>query len=254
MSKYPQNLYHYTNCKSLESILTHKTIRFCPLSSVDDLQEEKAKDAVALGKRIFVSSWCADEQENIPMWEQYGDSFKGVRIKLPANPFQIYHYSPEELSHYVKNPDKLQMDTRVPIKDIVNPHHIVTPYNLDTDFLYPITYTDDIKYLYPQLTTVENGTETTQFSLLGKHKNTMWAYQKEWRYILTIYPFSINMMQQYINFPLGFQLLRSVMLNGLDFPHLDYYDMSIDDTCFAEMEITLGYKMPPESKDQILLQ
>ena len=118
--------------------------------------------------------------------------------------------------------------------------------------MYPITYTDDIKYLYPQLTTVENGTETTQFSLLGKHKNTMWAYQKEWRYILTIYPFSINMMQQYINFPLGFQLLRSVMLNGLDFPHLDYYDMSIDDTCFAEMEITLGYKMPPESKDQII--
>ena len=253
MSEIPKKLYHYTSVEALKSILTYQTIRFSPLSKVDDLQEEKARDAVALGKRVLVSSWCADEHENLPMWDRYAGQCTGVRISLPVKPFRKYHYTANDLLKYpyvVTTPD-FEFDTFIPLKDILNPEYVVTPYNWKTNILYPVIYTDDEAYLYPNLITTENGYMSIEFHKLGKHKNTLWKYQNEWRYILIVYPYSMIDIQRRINNPFEVRQMCEAMLNGTAIPGLDYYDIVIDPACFSQMEITLGAKMSVHEKREI---
>ena len=80
-------LFHYTSLENLALIWKNKTIRFRPLSTMDDLQESKTKDLKNIGDFIFVSCWTNETQESIPMWKMYGKMETGVRIALPKNPF-----------------------------------------------------------------------------------------------------------------------------------------------------------------------
>ena len=56
-------LYHYTSVESLALILKNKSFRLSPLSTLDDLQEERVKDSQRFGEYVFVSSWTEDEEE-----------------------------------------------------------------------------------------------------------------------------------------------------------------------------------------------
>ena len=80
-------LHQYTRVDALRSILTNKTIRLRPLSSMDDMEEAQSADCKAIGDFIFVSSWSEVSEEMIPMWHMYGSYMRGVRIGLPENPF-----------------------------------------------------------------------------------------------------------------------------------------------------------------------
>ena len=60
-------LYHYTSLENLALILKNRTIRFSPLSKVDDLQESRSRDLKNVGRFVFVSCWTDEKEESIPM-------------------------------------------------------------------------------------------------------------------------------------------------------------------------------------------
>ena len=87
----PEYLYHYTSVDVLELILKNKTIRFNPLTKMDDPLEQWSKHGRQEGSMVFISSWTDAEEEIAKMWTDYcrPDASVGVRIRLPKNPFSI---------------------------------------------------------------------------------------------------------------------------------------------------------------------
>jgi len=83
----PSSLYQYTSVGSLEEILQSRTLRFSRLDKVNDPQEATASDLPFASSSIFVSCWTSEEAESIPMWSMYGETLRGVRVRLPANMF-----------------------------------------------------------------------------------------------------------------------------------------------------------------------
>lgn len=82
-------LYHYTSVDVLELILSNRRLRFSPLYKMDDWQEKYSAHGPALGRHYFISSWTESENEIKKMWRDYckPDPSRGVRIRLPVNPF-----------------------------------------------------------------------------------------------------------------------------------------------------------------------
>lgn len=57
---HPESLYHYTNVEALAMILKSRSIRFSPLTALDDLQEAMNQDQNRFSNFVFVSSWTDD--------------------------------------------------------------------------------------------------------------------------------------------------------------------------------------------------
>ena len=245
----PENLYHYTSLDALECILKNQTIRFTPLNKLDDLQEPMSADAKTLGQYIFTSSWSSESDEMIPMWHMYAQQHAGVRISLKSNPFHIYYYTPKEFSKYFPNPNNVDLDTVIPMCDIANDYCII-PYKPNLQ-LFQIQYTDDHEKLFPRLKTFDNNHFSCELLGLGKHKNTSWEFQKEWRYSLLIIPFSLQYMYKIINLENSFLFLKLIneILNGTRAIPFDYYYMKISDYAFSNMQIVLGAKMSTNQKE-----
>lgn len=101
---------------------------------------------------------------------------------------------------------------------------VITPHALGDDILYRVEYTDNKQELEPSVTSRKNGQLYFLCNALGKHKNTHWDFQKEWRYLLSVYPYAHLQEDQTLPFP-------------------QYIDLQLDSACFAEMEITCSPKM-----------
>ena len=194
----PQYLYHYTNIDSLALILKNKTIRLNSLDKMDDLQEQMSQDKQNFGKFIFVSSWTDDETESIPMWRMYTPKQRGVRIKLPTNPFVEYQATAQEIEKTFGIPvlaDKnipAPFKTIVPFEKLFSGDFSIANYGIGNQ-LIKIEYVDEENLLNPTL--VENksdGSIGIALGDLGKYKNTYWEFQKEWRYKLMFYPASVK--------------------------------------------------------------
>lgn len=161
-------LYHYTSVESLAMILSTKKVRLSPLSDLDDLQEEKTYDLTNIGKTVFVSSWTDDSKESIPMWNMYSDIKSGLRIKAIPNMFEDYKITPA---------NKIVISDYDHWKDDV----VTFPQELKK-----VIYSDEIKDLIPQIIDEKRG--VWDQSKLGIYKNTAWAFQSEWRYIIRLWP------------------------------------------------------------------
>lgn len=146
-------LYHYTTVEALAMILSTKTIRFSPLSDLDDLQEEQTKDIPDIGKTVFVSCWTDDSMESIPMWNMYSDMKAGIRIRAARDLFE----------------DCSKFDEKI---------------NIFPQELKQIIYEDDEERLCPQIVTKS----TWDQSQLGIYKKKVWQFQREWRYIVRCWP------------------------------------------------------------------
>ena len=84
-------LYHYTTVDTLELILKNKTIRFNPLTNMDDNLEQWSAHGKQEGSHVFISSWTESEDEIPDMWKQYcrPSPERGVRIRMVKNPFSV---------------------------------------------------------------------------------------------------------------------------------------------------------------------
>lgn len=215
-------LYHYTSINTLGLILKNKSIKFNSLEKMDDLDEKIVLNK-ELGKYTFVSCWTNIEEESIPMWKMYSDDFKGIRIKLPKNPFKVY----------IKDGEKYIID----VNDIVS-----------KDYYYYKPYLDSSlrSVDYKSLKEVEEkkneiGKEAFNYFgydpyLVGLYKSDYWTFQHEWRYILFVVP-SKNPKED---------IKKGVMdedyIVTLPNINLEAKYLSIDENAIKQMEITLGPK------------
>lgn len=198
-----EHIYHYTSIETLALILKDRKIRFNSISNVDDLSESNADDIGQIGSLLLLSCWTSEKNENIAFWSMYGKKGSGVRIKMRPTLFSTDIF--EESDNY-RSPS-LSRDILWPI-----------------NFLFPVTYTEQVKR-----TVIGFEGQGFDISELGKFKDKIWAFQNEWRFIIYQFP-GKNSLRHIID-------LKTI--DGISFKY-KYYDMSITDEEFYNMEILLG--------------
>lgn len=167
-------IYHYTNIETLALILEHKTIRFTRLDLVDDPEEfQYSRYNAHPAQNVFVSCWTRESLDTIPQWLIYGSNHHGVRIGMPEHMFEIYQNGNHR---YICN------------TDIIRQHECALMPFTDTDYpLYDVKYVDD-------LTSIGNkifnnfGNNSIDYKEMGKYKSSEWAFQKECRFIMNVFP------------------------------------------------------------------
>ena len=233
-------LYHYTSIENLALILKNRTIRLNPLDKMDDLQEQRSAEIRDFGKFTFVSCWTSDEVESIPMWKLYTQLTSGVRIKMRTRPFVPYNNVPvKQLREWAcKNNGQVVTEdisgfvTYIDANWMIS-NGVITPHAFGDDILYRIEYTNELEKLEPQIVSDKEGTTYLCGNAMGKHKNEHWAFQKEWRYLLSAYPWP-------------------PIREGVQPPPLQYIDLQIAPDCYDDMEITWSPRMT--AGNRILLE
>lgn len=238
----PDTLFHYTSLPSLALILRNRTIRFTRLDGVDDPQERRTADSRNLAKFRFVSCWTDSAEESIPMWREYAGVESGVRIELPADPFRRYPLTDEDLLRAggrinLFHPSEENRLLRLPFSKIWDEGPLVPEASLAAEILHEVEYTDDPARLFPRvIETNPDGSFTAVTSAVGVAKSTAWAYQREWRYLLTVFPFALGDADDAMK-----EAVKSIGDAVLDRREPDlpgFLDLSVSDEAFAAMRVT----------------
>lgn len=252
MTEVPKFLYHYTSIDKLALILKNRTIRLNPLDKMDDLQEAKTKDLRNAGQYIFVSCWTDSKDENIPMWNMYTKIDEGVRIGLPANPFEkhvITRATIEEHTHLPQPQLNESIETFFDAEYVLKNMKLIPPL-MGEDVLIPVTYTRDKSLLEPEVK-IQNGyMYGVIFEKLGRYKSIDWAFQNEWRYRLEFQPSTIESTPEESGYEAQHQFQK--MMGGERTMLQDHFDLVISELALSQMEIIPSPKMSNGYK--ILLQ
>lgn len=226
ITELPAALYQYTSIDALEKITSSRSLRFSRLDTVNDPEEATASDIPFAASSVFVSCWSNTEEEQIPMWSMYGQSFCGVRLRMPANMFS----GRERPKVLEKGGASLVMDswytiTRKSPAFITNGRSILGPNK--------VYYSDDPIYRNRRL--VYRQGEKAFFSPhdLGLVKGTHWSYEQEWR-------FKIAALQFETSFP-DSEYFNKVALDFVEYPveALALY-IPLDPSALDELEVTIG--------------
>ena len=235
----PEYLYHYTNISSLALILKNRTIKFTPLHLLDDLEEAAIQDVHPYSRYCYVSSWTDDSQESIPMWKMYTNEIDGVRIKLPAYPFVNYHVD-EKYGFRCKS-------IVIPCETFFSKFKDLLANPSQDGILHKVEYTEDTELLrpiimFPNVERIDWGRP----HFLGRHKNTAWAFQREWRYILTfvpgIHPGASPEMRDSLK---DLQMKHDLLFDNLC--------LTINDNKFTDFEVMLSPKINAGNRDIVNL-
>lgn len=250
----PEKLYHYTSLESLALILRNQTLRFMPLSSMDDPQENVSRDIANLGRFFFASCWTDDEEESIPMWKMYTSLESGVRLSLPKFPFKRYPATRESLAAVSGIPiENVSVEggrgTIIPLEDLSR--GIFTPFTISCEgMLRKVNYTNDRSRLEPVITSETEGSLTLSFSDFGHTKNKKWEFQHEWRYLTPIFPFDLfgDADTSHLRFT---EMVRK-LIQGRLLPPCLHYDFHLDANSLRKIEITPSPRISPGNR--ILLE
>ena len=104
-----------------------------------------------------------------------------------------------------------------------------------SNLLERVEYVDNPDLLNPSIFNILKGGLNIEAASLGKYKNTYWEFQKEKRYILRFLPISEKDLRDSNN---RAQTVYDAFFKATEF--LSYYDLSIRDDAFQQMEITLA--------------
>lgn len=224
----PSALYQYTSIDSLEKILNSRTLRFSRLDTVNDPEEAMASDVPLAASSVFVSCWSNTPKEQIPMWSVYGDSFGGVRIKLPANMFA----GRKEPVVFERGGALLTVESwyEIPRKSpamgtqgcsIIGPNKVY--------------YSDDPAYRNRHLVYREAGTAHFYPYDLGMVKGTHWSYEEEWRFKIAALAFEAQFPDD--------KYFNKVTLDLAAYPvETAALFIPLDPSALEELEVTLGPK------------
>lgn len=188
-------LYHYTTVESLALILANKSIKFNPLTNLDDPLEAQFSDYDAFGSLCFVSGWTDVQKERHEMWNAYSSKRAGVRIALEENPFRIYENPPQQVAKGIicerlkrKGPND-PIQSLIPIKEMREQGFTCAEALTIDNLLCKVIYTDNEELLRPSVSE-DRGLDGMLLHLnkVGRHKAKLWEYQSEWRYRLRIMP------------------------------------------------------------------
>lgn len=104
--------------------------------------------------------------------------------------------------------------------------------------LRKVDYTDNPRKIYPQLYHEYKGNLFGDFTNYGTVKNTSWAWQKEWRYIVGFYRMR------------AFRKRADNTLEWYDVP-FDYYDLKLDPNKMKELEVMTSPVMSDQSRRKL---
>lgn len=248
-------LYHYTSLEKLALILKNRTIRLSPLDKMDDRQEQKTSDVENVGRFVFVSSWTDDSAESIPMWKMYTDPLAGVRIRMRKNPFKWHTTKGADLEKILHMPANDEASRNASVRTFLDIAKMMdggymSPQCWKGEILKEVEYTDDLSLLEPRVSETNGNRMSINLGALGKHKNSYWKFQREWRYIMVFMPMNfktdVGDMERY-----AIEMTYK-MLNGVQAPPFPFYDLEIADENFEEMEVTCSPQMTPGNR--ILLE
>lgn len=231
-------IYQYTNLNALALILKNRTIRFNRLDRVDDIEEGGiAPSGINFCKYVFVSCWTENAEENIPLWKMYGGDSGGIRIGLDKDMFKKYIISRIDLG---ETKGYGAFPSLIPPKDWVNPNYSFYPLD-NASFYRQIQYVDDVAEVTKDAVKFFNVTDKGGEFLLslnafGTYKHKRWAFQDESRFVLYAFPFNLIKEGQHVTFPA--KLVQS-LVEGRLLP-FTYYDLSLKDEAFSNMEIRLS--------------
>lgn len=235
-------LYHYTTIDTLALILKNRTIRFNRLDKVDDLEEKVVSCGVNLGQYMFASCWTKDAEESIPLWKMYAGVTDGIRIALDEDMFQEYNIHDLKLNNGLHSVGGIK--SLIPQKDIEATGYMIMPVykNSKSDFFYrDIEYVDNVQEMTSDIFQETEKGVNINFGKVGRYKNTRWAFQKESRFVLNVFPFNpLHFSSQMMNFAGN---ITSNCYKGNKQVPFDYYDMRLQDCVVDNIEIILSPSM-----------
>ncbi len=251
----PKYLYHFTTLETLSLILSHGTIRFRRLDLVDDPVEATTSDFGRQGKYILVSCWTNRADEDLLQWSMYGNMFRGVRIRIPADsPFaQPYRINEGDVPCASLSADGFQ--SSIQAKHLFNDRYEIPPGDIFNHPCYGVQYTSDESKLVPRVLVTGSGTfgpddfgfwvkdgPTVLLSEIGKYKSKIWAAQSEWRFMVPVFPMNkqiFSLMSNSATVVQGSLLIFDAMRREQD-PTIQHIDVPFKKSVLDEMEITLG--------------
>lgn len=246
----PEYLYHYTDLKTLKLILMNKTLRLTSLKHMDDSTEALSSDGNDLGKYIFSSSWT-EEGDNIPQWVMYGDSSRGVCIKMESFPFknnfEEYKKYADVVTESSGNIKPSEMFITPPKYFFKSGFHLTPLFIDDSDngterrLNAKVEYTDQDSLIIPNIINTSGGDVRIDFGKLGVFKNKQWSFQKEWRYKVLYTPFKLDDNLEINEKNIG-QVVVDRILSG-QHPIVDYIDYNIDEKYLNTMVVIAGAMM-----------
>lgn len=236
-------LYHYTSIDRFAQILKNRTIRLSPLDKMDDLQENITKDIKNIGRFFFASCWTAEEEESIPMWNMYTDIKAGIRIGLPKNPFVWHTTTPDDLTKVYGQPPSgpsRNLETFLNLASLIE-MGVQSPQAWGGDILKQIIYTTDIEKLEPNIASIADGKIDMNTAPVGIYKNIHWAFQNEWRYLMTFLP--IDLKTPVDKWQEHFNTVVNRLYRGELEPPFDHFDLDISPESMEKMVVTPSPKM-----------
>ncbi len=250
-------LYHYTSIETLLLILKNKTLAFNSLQNVDDLEEQDSKDVKQIGKICYVSCWIEDSRESIPLWSMYTPNMQGVRIRLKKFPFEKYKFKKDEY-HFTTDVEtyidyaKLYTEGKTTIVGN-QPQLVKVEYTDDEDLIYP-----NVRSVIEKIEELGNGLKNTRllthysFEKLGKYKRKEWDFQKEYRYIINIFLWSMQELENCKNDKDQLKLIERLDDEKIKAPY-DLFFLKLREDALVDLEIMLGPKVTEAQKEIVQL-
>ena len=230
-AKEAMKIYHYTSINALEKILSNRTIRFTRLDSVDDKEEEMYSHPVGINpaRYFFVSCWSKEAEESIPMWREYADGARGVRIGLDENMFETFKIN-ERFNSFFKVPFDYSQGY---IKTFINDASLI-------DLVY-LAHPEEERAKCVQL----DGKGFRWDNNIGQYKRSCWAYQKESRFKLLLLPIDTGTIiknppksvREYMEF--GLEAMNKAIVKGVNLP-IGNYDVPLQHDKLDRIEVLLG--------------
>jgi hypothetical protein len=235
-------IYHYTTIESLEAILNSGSIKFNKLTNMDDMAEfESFKGPFNPKEYIFVTSWSKDSQENITLWNCYTNNKIGVRIELEDMPFPLFFPSHPRL----KLKDNFAIDEvplfLLPFDDaFTRGYFVLSFYYVKEDFEKQVMYLSDeelnAKYFAYAIKSYDSNTNSinTHSGELASWKSKTWESQKEFRFVLMIFP------QDQEHFNPNSNTFTRDYIAGLLKNSIEFYLLKLRKDALANMKIVLS--------------
>lgn len=222
--KAPKKLFQYTSLGVLALILKNRTIRFNSLANLDDLEEDRMIFDGDNPPITYVSCWTKAEKEKVFMWKLYTKLSDGVRIELPVGSFvdpqQVGNCRIKRGSYDYEHacwlPESPQAKVNLDAISMIQPR--------SCNFPSKVIYSDDFptsKIIASEA--VDERTGIIHTGLLARFKRKTWAFQKEYRYIITL-----------------FRPSEHVTLK-------DYYDVTLTEDAIRNMKIVTSPMFAPEN-------
>ncbi|MCB1907671.1 MAG: hypothetical protein KDH15_09900 [Rhodocyclaceae bacterium] len=244
---HPNRIFHYTSVENLALILNSGKIRFSRLDKVDDASEAPMAQGIAFSKYFFVSCWTAEPVESIPQWHLYTNGMQGVRIDLPAYPFQSKRVTAPKVWQ------SLQIDGSIysplDLHESFGPTYTVVPTFMSRDqFAGYVEYVPNVQERYDaSVRTQSEDPSKPRFSIskpyeLVRLKTLPWLFQKEYRFALFVLPTGPLPADGPGN-PDYYQNVAEYVADsfgtGRD-PGVEYIDLDLRQGALSELVVTTG--------------